>query len=142
MKYNQYIVKKRYKGQGIGGYVNIPYGTICDVSEEFIYYNGVKVCAVTSQNAYNHFWGFYPEDPEMEIERQKAAAKLFDTAPKESGDALANPNNAWNKYGKLMEYGFGMSVWQWDDMIFDLPTEELLYLLSCIEKGEAPLCFK
>lgn len=142
MKYNQYIVKKRYKGQAIGGYMNIPYGTICDVSEGFIYCNGVQICAVTSQNAHKHFWGYCPEDPDGDIKRQEMAEKLFDSAPKDSGDALANPKNAWNNYGRLMEYGFGMSIWQWDNKIFGLSADELQYLLGCIEKGEAPLCFK
>lgn len=142
MKYKQYIVKKRFKGKGIGGHVNIPYGTICDVSEEFIYYNGVPICAVTSQNAFNYFWGYSRENPEQEIARQKAANQLFDSVPKDNGDELSEPKNAWNNYGELSQYGFGMYYWKWNDEIFDLSLDTIQYLLKCIEKGEAPLCFK
>ena len=50
MQYNQYITKKRCKIVGIGGNVNIPYGTICDVVDGYILYKNKIVCARRSQN--------------------------------------------------------------------------------------------
>lgn len=142
MKYNKYIVKKRFKGQAIDGYINLPYGTICEFIDGFIFFNDKRICAITSQNAFDYFWGYDTTNPEREINRQELTYKLFDTAPKDDWDALSNPNNTWNDYGELSQYGFGMYYWKWDNKIFDLSIDEAKYLINCIEKGETPSCFK
>ena len=56
MEHNSYIARKRARFSGIGGIpVNIPYGTVLEVKEDFILFDGRPVCAVTSQNAYDYF---------------------------------------------------------------------------------------
>lgn len=52
----EYIVTKRYRGNGIGGYVNLPYGTICTERNGFLIApDGRYLCAVTSENGWEHF---------------------------------------------------------------------------------------
>lgn len=52
----EYIVHKRFKGKGIGGHFNLPYGTICTATGGFIHApDGRGVCAVTSENGWEHF---------------------------------------------------------------------------------------
>ena len=82
-----YIVYKRFKGNGIGGDFNLPYGTIVAEHNGFLSISdGRKICAVTSENGWEHF---RPNTPEGEYRqamldrlekfyRSKAAAPYFD----------------------------------------------------------------
>ena len=55
MEHKTYITNRRAKVQGIGGYVNLPYGTEVSVEGRFIYYQGRPICSVTSNNAHTYF---------------------------------------------------------------------------------------
>ena len=51
-----YIVYKRFKGKGIGGDFNLPYGTIVTEHNGFLSdSDGRQICAVTSENGWCHF---------------------------------------------------------------------------------------
>ena len=50
-----YITYKRFKGKSISGEINIPYGTILQEHENFLYLNGKPICCVTSENGWEHF---------------------------------------------------------------------------------------
>ena len=51
-----YITYKRFKGEGIGGYFNLPYGTIVTERDGFLFAKDSRcICAVTSENGWNHF---------------------------------------------------------------------------------------
>ena len=51
-----YIVYKRFRGKGIGGDFNLPYGTIVEEHNGFLFAaDGRKICAVTSENGWEHF---------------------------------------------------------------------------------------
>ncbi len=52
----EYIVYKRFKGKGIGGDFNLRYGTILTENGGFLHApDGRGICAVTSENAWEHF---------------------------------------------------------------------------------------
>ena len=51
----RYIVTQRFRAKAICGPVNLPYGTVCDTEGDFITRDGKQLCAITSQNAYDHF---------------------------------------------------------------------------------------
>ena len=55
MEHKTYITNRRAKIQGIGGYVNLPYGTEVSVEGRFLYYQGKSICSVTSNNAHTYF---------------------------------------------------------------------------------------
>lgn len=50
-----YIIHTRFKGISLCGLVNLPHGTRCDCSDGILYYADKPLCAVTSQNAKEHF---------------------------------------------------------------------------------------
>ena len=82
-----YIVYKRFKGKGIGGDFNLPYGTVVAEHNGFLSASdGRQICAVTSENGWEHF---RPNTTECEyrqamldrltkFSRSKAAAPYFD----------------------------------------------------------------
>ena len=52
----RYIVTRRFRGKAICGAVNLPYGTACEIQDGYLILDdGRRLCAVTSQNAYDHF---------------------------------------------------------------------------------------
>lgn len=51
----EYIVAKRFKGEGIEGSFNLPYGTVCSLEDGFIVHDGRYICAVHSENGWEHF---------------------------------------------------------------------------------------
>ena len=58
----EYIVYKRFKGRGIEGDFNLPFGTVLTVREGYLFApDGRQVCAATSENAWNHFRPNTPE---------------------------------------------------------------------------------
>ena len=57
-----YIVYKRFKGHGLGGEFNLPFGTVCREAGGFLHApDGRAVCAATSENGWNHFRPNTPE---------------------------------------------------------------------------------
>ena len=62
---------------GIGGNVNIPYGTICNVVDGYIMYKNKIVYACRSQNGKDCFWGYDKNNPDEEIKRQELASELY-----------------------------------------------------------------
>lgn len=137
MEYAEYITKKRMRAAAICGLVNIPWGTVLPVEGEYITYKGLPLCAVHSQNSKEYFWGYDRSNPQPEIDRQKAAADLLATAPKEDGDSLASPFSPWKKYGHLEQIP-GSWLWTWDDCVADLPKAQLDHLLACTRSGASP----
>ena len=96
----EYIVHKRFKGKGIGGDFNLPYGTLVTENDGFLFApDGRQICAATSENGWRHF---HPNPPEgahrqamldrlSKFYRSNAAAPYFegdiyyrDLAPEEN----------------------------------------------------------
>ena len=70
----EYIVYRRFKGQGIAGSFNLPFGTIVYEDGQFLRTkDGKLICAVTSENGWEHF---RPNTPEGEW-RQKMLSALY-----------------------------------------------------------------
>lgn len=57
-----YIVYKRFRGDGIEGRFNLPYGTVCEERDGYIFApDGRRICAATSENGWGHFRQNTPE---------------------------------------------------------------------------------
>lgn len=70
----EYITYKRFKTTGIDGMFNLPYGTVVNEINGFLYANdGRRICAVTSENGWEYF---RPNTPEGAY-RQKLLDKLY-----------------------------------------------------------------
>ena len=95
-----YIVYNRFRGKGIGGDFNLPYGTIVAEHNGFIFApDGRQICSATSENGWCHFRPNTPEgahrqamlDRLSKFYRSNAAAPYFegdiyyrDLAPEEN----------------------------------------------------------
>lgn len=53
--FNRYVCHRRAKFDGIGGKVNIPYGTVLTNQGGILMHKGTAVCMDTSQHAYDFF---------------------------------------------------------------------------------------
>ena len=52
----EYIVYKRFRGNGIDGEFNLRYGTVVSEIEGFLFAaDGRRICAATSENGWEHF---------------------------------------------------------------------------------------
>ena len=70
----EYIVYKRFRGNGIDGAFNHRYGTVVSEIEGFLFAaDGRRICAVTSENGWGHF---RPNTPEGAM-RQKMLNDLY-----------------------------------------------------------------
>ena len=70
----EYITYKRFKANGIDGAFNLPFGTIVKEVDGFLYTDdGRRICAVTSENGWEHF---RPNTPEGAY-RQKMLNELY-----------------------------------------------------------------
>lgn len=108
-----YIVYKRFKNNGISGDFNLPYGTIVNEHQGFLYtFDGRCICATTSENGWNHF---RPNTLEGKY-RQEMIDKLYAYYNNGKGDIndvynLADPNKIQNTY--------------WKNLLRTLPTDKL-----------------
>ena len=58
----EYIVYKRFKGEGLDGSFNLRHGTVCEERDGFLFApDGRRICAVTSENGWGHFRQNTPE---------------------------------------------------------------------------------
>jgi hypothetical protein len=70
----EYIVYKRFRGNGIDGAFNLRYGTVVSEIEGFLFAaDGRRICAATSENGWEHF---RPNTQEG-AERQKMLNDLY-----------------------------------------------------------------
>ena len=61
-KHMEYIVYKRFRGAGIDGEFNLKYGTVVTEVEGFLTASdGRRICAITSENGWEHFRKNSPE---------------------------------------------------------------------------------
>ena len=68
-----YITYKRFKGKSLSGDVNIPFGTILQERDGFLYLGDRPICCVTSENGWQHF---RPDTDEWQ-RRQEILNKLY-----------------------------------------------------------------
>ena len=58
----EYIVYKRFKGEGLDGSFNLRHGTVCEERDGFLFApDGRRICAATSENGWGHFRQNTPE---------------------------------------------------------------------------------
>ena len=90
-----YITYKRYKGSGIGGYFNLRHGTKVTENGGFLHApDGRGICAVTSEDGWEHF---RPDTPEGAY-RQKLLDKLYRFYISGKGDARTAAENGGITY--------------------------------------------
>lgn len=96
----EYIVYRRFKAEGIDGAFNLKYGTTVNEAGGFLYASdGRRICAVTSENGWEHF---RPNTPEGAY-RQEMLNRLYRHYEKNGGGCDFDPEKwagAENLYWK------------------------------------------
>lgn len=106
-----YTVHKRFKGKGIGGDFNLPYGTKCRMEDGLIYApDGRCVCVATSENGWEHFH----EDSVVGNERHRMLQWLYKYySSGEHGEDFAE--DKWP----------GVTNFYWKNLLRTMPTGKL-----------------
>lgn len=122
-----YITYKRFKGKGIEGAFNLPYGTVVTEDGGFLYtQDGRCICAATSENGWGHF---RPNTPEGEY-RQAMIERLYRYYADGRGDSAADfEPEKWP--GKVNLY--------WKNLIRTMSTLDLEAFYK-ERLGEPPVC--
>ena len=122
-----YFTYRRFKGKGIDGAFNVKYGTIVREERDFLYtQDGRCICAVTSENGWQHF---RPDTPEGKY-RQAMIERLYRYYEDGRGDSAADfEPEKWP--GKVNLY--------WKNLIRTMRTPQLEAFYK--ERiGEPPIC--
>ena len=131
MEHNSYIARRRARFSGIGGIpVNIPYGTALEAREGFILFKGRPVCAVTSQNAYDHF---SQNDDGCGRERGTLVATIISCLERRGDGYQARWDKVWGdslcqKYRRPEHEDF----WLWNYDFFNAPVVDLYHIARLI----------
>lgn len=122
-----YFTYRRFKGKGIDGAFNLKYGTIVTEDGGFLHtQDGRCICAVTSENGWQHF---RPDTPEGE-QRQAMIDRLYRYY--ESGQGDSGEDFSSEKWpGAVNLY--------WKNLLRTMPTQELEAFYK-ERLGEPPVC--
>jgi hypothetical protein len=106
-----FVAYKRFKGKGIDASFNIPFGTIVKEKNGYLYdSDGRCICAVTSENGWEHF---RPNTPEGAY-RQKMLDGLYRYYGKHEGASDFDP-----------EKWAGAENLYWKNLLRTMNTQEL-----------------
>ena len=119
----QYIAARRARFDGIAGRVNLKYGTALEAVDGFLTYNGLRVCAVTSQNAHDYF---AKNDDGNGLERGRLTASVIARLSKRDREYQTRWDRIWadplcQKYKREDSADF----WLWNHAFFEAPLEDL-----------------
>ncbi|MBP1737548.1 MAG: isoaspartyl peptidase [Oscillospiraceae bacterium] len=123
----RYIVHHRFHGTAICGPVNLPYSTACESFGEYVMWCGEPICAVSSQNAKEHF---AVNDDGHGLERgsitHRIAFEQFGLREQQSPDYWERWAFVWSD-GSLRRYKKTEidDFWLWNDLFFCALIEEL-----------------
>ena len=106
-----YITTKRFKGEGIEGYFNLPYGTECSLEDGFLVYDGRYICAVHSENGWEHF----RPNTEEGRKRQMMLDYLYRYYESGKGDPADFDPDKW----------LGAENTYWKNLLRTMPTDKL-----------------
>ena len=110
-----YITYRRFKGKGIDGQFNLPYGTTCTEAGGYLYApDGRRICAVTSENGWEHFRPDTAEGERRQLMLDKLY-KYYSAGGKARGDMSDFAPEKWP--GKQNTY--------WKNLLRTMPTDSM-----------------
>ena len=126
----KYIIKQRMRANGIGGRVNLPYGTAVEAVEGLIIHQGAAVCAVTSRNAHLYF---ARDDDSQGRERGALTLAITKRLEKRDKDHQARWDRVWDdpvcqKY-RNPEHEDHLI---WGHAFFEAPVEDLRHIAALV----------
>lgn len=127
---SRYVARKRARFKSGGKKVNIPWGTVLEEQGGFLFYNGRRLCSVSSQNAYDYF--SRDDDGQGRLRGQLVSAI---TSRLEIRDS--EYQNRWNKlwgapaFWRYRRQDHG-DMWIWNYDFFNAPIEDLRSIAALI----------
>ena len=125
-----YIVYKRFKGNGICGPVNLPYGTEVSSDGAFLTVNGEKLCSITSQNAYDFF---SRNDDGHGLERGKLVEEITSRMEKRDAKHQARWDALWaDADSNRLRRKDSQDFWIWSSDFYNADIPDLKHIANLI----------
>lgn len=128
----RYIVTRRFRGKAICGEVNLPYGTICEEHDGILVLeDGRRLCAVTSQNAYDYF---SRDDDGNGQERGKLVQDIRSTLERMDAKYQARWDRLWADEGaNKLRSTEHEDYWLWSFAFYNADVNELRRISRLLE---------
>ena len=126
-----YIVTRRFRGRTICGAVNLPYGTACETQDGYLMLeDGRRLCAVTSQNAYDHF---SRDDDGMGRERGKLVQDIRRTLERRDAKHQARWDALWaDEVANRLRRKDSPDFWIWSFDFYNADIPDLKHIANLI----------
>lgn len=130
MEHQRYLTRRRARFEGIGGKVNLPYGTVLYQQGGFIFHGKQRVCAVGSQNALDFF---VQDDDGAGRLRGKLVDCILTELERKDSRYQERWNRVWesalcNKYRRSDSADF----WLWSRAFYDAPLLDLRAIAALV----------
>ena len=126
-----YIVRRRARFLSICGPVNLPYGTTCEEHDGILVLeDGGKLCAVTSQNAYDYF---SRDDDGNGQERGKLVQDIRRTLERRDAKHQARWDKLWADAGaNRLRRADQKDFWVWNHNFYNADIPDLKHIANLI----------
>ena len=133
-----YITAKRFKRSGIDGNFNIPYNTLIEEQDGYLWYKNKRICVNTSAVMRDYF---VRNDDGMGLKRYELSHQIIDNMLRKDDETIDSWNTRWeplwvdataNKYRK----DFSETTFLWGVSLFNAPILDLYHILALTERGE------
>ena len=127
----RYIVTRRFRGRAICGAVNLPYGTSCETQDGYLVLeDGGRLCAVTSQNAYDHF---SRDDDGLGKERGKLVQDIRRTLERRDAKHQARWDKLWaDEVANRLRRKDSPDFWIWSFDFYNADIPDLKHIANLI----------
>ena len=127
----RYIVTRRFRGKAICGVVNLPYGTACDTQDGYLILDdGRRLCAVTSQNAYDHF---SRDDDGLGKERGKLVQDIRRTLERRDAKRQTRWDALWaDEVANRLRRKDSQDFWIWSFDFYNADIPDLKHIANLI----------
>ena len=128
----RYIVTRRFRCNAICGPVNLPYGTACEEHDGILVLeDGMKLCADTSQNAYDHF---SRDDDGHGLERGKLVHDIMCTLERRDAKYQSRWDRLWTDEGaNKLRSTEHEDYWLWSFAFYNADVNELRRIRRLLE---------
>ena len=129
----RYIVTRRFRGKAICGEVNLPYGTTCEEHDGILVLeDGRRLCAVTSQNAYDFF---SRNDDGNGLERGKLVEEITSHMEKRDAKHQARWDALWaDEVANHFRRPDHADFWVWGQAFYQAGIRDLEHILKLIKE--------
>lgn len=127
----EYVVHSRFKKKAIGGYVNLPKYTKCEVIQNIIVHDGMPICAIESENSHQYF--ALNEDGKG-IERGELTQYIQKRLAKNDKNHQLRWDRVWDdKLCQKYKREEHRDYWLWNNDFFKASISDLQYIANLIK---------